>query len=467
MDWSVQTAGGLWSDRTARVLAFLIVGFFVGDVLLLGRFNPWTLGFRVTWALSILSYSFVSARNWTAWERRLRDSHLAVCSVSVLGLVTATGGIQSPYFVLVTALPLACCLMYRRGRRAAMLSAAIVVVGVFMMTWWAEHHLLKALIYTSITLAITTFSIHLANQVRLTQGSEQQARIERARRESLEALAVSEHRRAQAEKLAALGRLASDVAHEINNPLAYVGSNVDFVHDELETPGTASREELTEVLQQTREGLRHIRQIVADLKGFARMDVHEPTECTLAGVVADALKLASLRLKHVARLRVDVPEDLPEVFVVRQRLVQVVLNLLINAGDALEERGTRDGEVSVRGLAENGRVLLLIEDNGPGFAPGVLHRIFEAFFTTKGPDKGTGLGLSLSRELVVQFGGELSASNRPEGGACLRLEFPALHATPAGGPLPGKPPDGGTAQGSGNRSAVASQARAPSGAVSS
>ncbi|MFY0579676.1 sensor histidine kinase [Cystobacter fuscus] len=136
------------------------------------------------------------------------------------------------------------------------------------------------------------------------------------------------------------------------------------------------------------------------------------------------MKLASLRLKHVVRLRVEVPESLPTVFVVRQRLVQVVLNLLVNAGDALEEQGGRDGEVWVRGLGEEGRAVLLIEDNGPGFAPHVLPRLFEPFFTTKGPDKGTGLGLTLSRDLVAQFGGQLTASNRPEGGARLRIEFP-------------------------------------------
>ncbi|MBM7117208.1 two-component sensor histidine kinase [Archangium primigenium] len=293
------------------------------------------------------------------------------------------------------------------------------------MSWGEQLSLLLATIHTSIVMAVTLFSLHLAHQVRLTQNMEQQARLERARRESMEALAVSEHRRAQAEKLAAIGRLASEVAHEINNPLAYVGANVDFVQESLRPPASATPAELCEVLDQTREGLLHIQRVVADLKGFARMDAPEPVRCVLADVVADALRLASLRLKHVARLRVDVSRDLPEVFGVRQRLVQVVLNLLVNAGDVLSERGGPDAEVYVRGVARGGRILLFIEDNGPGFAPEVLPHVFEAFFTTKGPDKGTGLGLSLSRELVAQFGGELSASNRPEGGARLCLEFPA------------------------------------------
>ena len=108
----------------------------------------------------------------------------------------------------------------------------------------------------------------------------------------------------------------------------------------------------------------------------------------------------------------------------RSRLAQVLLNLMVNAGDALEEAGVPNGEVRVVGREENGRVVLDVEDNGPGFPPEVLTRLFDAFFTTKGPDKGTGLGLCLSREMVERFGGTLQAENRLEGGARLRLSLP-------------------------------------------
>lgn len=414
---------GLWSNRTAWAMTVLIVAFYGLDMLLMGSFSPWTLGFRLVWALTLMAYSLINSNASPFWERWLSDLHVAIITVCMLGIVMFTGGTHSPYFVLVVVLPMANCLIYRRGARAAMLSGILGSLGTFVFGWWTEHLGWEALFRLCIVLTVTLFTTYLAEQVRLTQGSEQEMRLERARRESLELLAVSEHRRAQTEKLAAIGRLASEVAHEINNPMAYVGANVNFVRDALRRPGETLPEELAEVLEQTREGLRHIRQIVADLKGFARMDTQEPTECVLADVVGDALKLASLRLKHVARLRVEVPADLPVVFGVRQRLVQVVINLLVNAGDALEEHGVREGEVWVRGLGEQGHAVLLIEDNGPGFAPHVLSRLFEPFFTTKGPDKGTGLGLNLSRDLVAQFGGALTASNRPEGGARLRIEF--------------------------------------------
>jgi len=143
-------------------------------------------------------------------------------------------------------------------------------------------------------------------------------------------------------------------------------------------------------------------------------------------VVSDAARIASLRLRYVARLEVEVPAQLPPVRAVRRRLAQVLLNLLVNAGDALEEHGRSGSTVRVTGRREGARVVLLVEDNGPGFPPEVLSRLFEPFFTTKGPEKGTGLGLALSRELVEQFGGTLVAANRPEGGARLRLELPCM-----------------------------------------
>jgi signal transduction histidine kinase len=420
---------GVWNPRTVWMFCAVILGFFAVDTLFLGRFSAWALGLRVAWALNMLGYSFLVPRVSDSWGSRLTELNVLISSVCILGLCWVMGGVGSPYFVMVPALPLAMTLVFRRQVRVSLVCGVVCCVGTLVLLRSREPSLIEVLTWMAMMLGMTLLAVYFSQQSLKIQQAEQQVRLERARRESLEALALSEHRRAQSEKLATVGRLASGVAHEINNPLAYVGSNVDFVRKELlATPGDVSREELAEVLAETRVGIQHIRQVVADLRGFSRMDANEPTECRLADVVADAMKLASLRLKNVALRRVDVPLDLPEIFVVRQRLVQVVLNLLVNAGDALESHQVQNGEVGVVGRVEEGRVVLLVEDNGPGFAPHVLSRLFEAFFTTKSPDKGTGLGLNLSRELVEQFGGTLTASNRPEGGARLRIELPVHQA---------------------------------------
>jgi signal transduction histidine kinase len=427
----------MWSDRVGRVLAALAIVFYGVDVLFLGGSSAWSLASRVVWATSLLGYPILIRRSAPSWWQPLSDLHGILNSLSILGISFATGGVHSPYFVLVPVLPVVNALMYRQGTRASLVSGSVGCVGTLLLAWQVDERHITALTWASIVLAITLLAAYLGQQMHRVQRVEQEARLDRQRRESLEALASSEHRRAQAEKLATVGRLASGVAHEINNPLAFVGANVNYVRDMLRVPGEVlCREDLIEVLDETREGLQHIRQIVSDLRGISRMGTQEPSYCVLAEVVADAVRLASLRMKSVAKPRVDVPRDLPRVFIVRQRLVQVVLNLLVNAADALEEHNVQNGEVRVLGRLEGSQVVLLVEDNGPGFAPQVLARLFEPFFTTKGPEKGTGLGLTLSRELVEQLGGSLTASNRPEGGARLRLEFPAHHASTSQGPSP-------------------------------
>jgi two-component system, NtrC family, sensor kinase len=309
--------------------------------------------------------------------------------------------------------------------RLAILSGVVCALGALVIML-ADGHELNAVVWAGTVGAATFFGVYGSAQFRKAQAAEQEARVERERRESMEKLTKAERYRAQSEKLATVGRLAASVMHEINNPLAFVGSNLEYLRTEVlaQPLPEETRQELQEVFDETRSGMERIRQIVADLRGFSRMDAEEPSECVLADVVSDAARLATVRLKHVARLTVKIPAELPEVFATRRRLAQVILNLLVNAGDALEEAKVRGGEVRVTGMAEREKVTLLVEDNGPGFPPEVLPRLFESFFTTKGPEKGTGLGLTISREMVERFGGRLTAENRPEGGARLHLELP-------------------------------------------
>ena len=423
----------IWNGRAVRWLLGFIAGGAVADTLFLGRLEPRALALRAGWILGIL---WLNRRHGTpAGERRATYGGILLSSVCCLGLAALVGGLGSPYFTLVFLLPLGvgASLTIHGERGQVWACGGVCLVGTGLIALDEGRPRAETVTWLVAVLGITVLADFLWRGLLRVFQSEQAVRLERARRESLEALAQSEHRRAQSEKLATVGRLASGVAHEINNPLAYVDANVDFVREELLSSRELDREQLADVLGETRMGLQHIRQIVADLKGFAHMDAQEPAACALGDVVADALKLGSVRLRHVALLRVDVPADLPEIVIVRQRLVQVVLNLLVNAGDALEAHRDGSAELFVTGRVEAGRVVLLVEDNGPGFPPEVLPRLFEAFFTTKGVDKGTGLGLTLSRELVRQFGGALTADNRPQGGARLRIELTALPRSAAAG----------------------------------
>ncbi|WP_395812595.1 sensor histidine kinase [Archangium minus] len=429
----VLSRGDLQRRKTALVFAATILLTYPMDLLILRQtLHLPTLLTRVAWTAELLLYLGVWERLEEQRALLLMHINSGINSVFFLLLVYFTGGSESPYLDMVPTLPLLMALVHTRDAKPVLITGTVCAVGVTGVLLLTNGHVANALVWICIVGVTTFFGVYGSEQLRKVQAAENEARLERARRESLEKLALAESHRMQSEKLATVGRLAASVIHEINNPLAFVRSNLEFLRTEvLAHPlPEESKEELREVFDETRTGVERIRQIVMDLRGFSRMDADEPCECALADVVTDAARLAAVRLKNVAKLKVEVPTGLPEVFATRRRLAQVILNLLVNAGDALEEAKVKGGEVRVRGEAGEGRVTLLVEDNGPGFPPETLPRLFEAFYTTKGPEKGTGLGLSISRELVERFGGTLSAENRPEGGARLKLELPVHDPTP-------------------------------------
>ncbi|HEX8705867.1 MAG TPA: ATP-binding protein [Myxococcaceae bacterium] len=419
-------AGARRRQQTLLVFAVLVFALYALDVAIVGHFSVELLVLRLIWAVALAGVAVLTERVGRTPGRVLSGSYGVVTGAVYLGLVVFTGGAPSPYFYFYPCLPLVVSRVSNRYLVAAHTCGLVSALGGGGLLYGAEGSLGFAAAWSFVVLVMMFFGMYGGAQFQKARSAEAEVQLERSRREALEKLAVSERQRAQSEKLATIGRLAANVAHELNNPIAYVRSNLSFLEREVLSPRDTSAEELREAFQDVTAGVERIRQIVSDLQSFSRMDgALEPTECSLAEVVKDAARLASVRLKAVARLQVEVPEDLPGVYAVRRRLAQVILNLLVNAGDALEEHRIRAGEVRVVGRVEGSTVTLLVEDNGPGFPPEVLPRLFEAFFTTKAPEKGTGLGLSLSREFVEQFGGTLSAENRPEGGARLRITLPA------------------------------------------
>jgi signal transduction histidine kinase len=420
------------TTRTTLVLALSILLMYPLDWVITKHWSVATLLVRAGWSSTLLLYLWLWRRMDARRGLTLTAINSALTSACFLALVYFTGGPDSPYMNIVPTLPLLMGLMLPADARPAISSGVTSSVGVMAMLLVMDQDVVQALAWGGMVGAATFFGMYGTTQFRKAQAAEDQALRERTRRESLEKRAMADRQRAQTEKLATVGRLAASVMHEINNPLAFVRSNLEFLRGEVleQQLPEETRREMEEVFDETRTGVERIRQIVSDLKGFSRMDDEEPGECSLSDVVTDAARLAGLRLKNVAKLKVEIPAQLPEVYATRRRLAQVILNLLVNAGDALEEARVQGGEVRVTGLVEQGRVVLRVEDNGPGFPPEVLPRLFEAFFTTKDLEKGTGLGLAISREMVERFGGTLRAENRPEGGARLCLELPAHKPAP-------------------------------------
>jgi len=254
-------------------------------------------------------------------------------------------------------------------------------------------------------------------------------------RRHFEAIArdVSERKRLEAQllhadRMASVGTLAAGVAHEINNPLSFILSNLDFALGELRRAG--AEPEVLQALEDARDGGARVREIVRDLKTFSR-PVDEVSEALdVRRVLQSVIGLASNEIRHRALLVVD-PGDVPPVAASEHRLGQVLLNLLVNAAQAIPEGNSAANVVrAATSTAPDGRAVVAISDTGVGIAPEVLPRIFDPFFTTKPVGVGTGLGLSICHGIVAQLGGEISVESAPGKGSTFRVLLPPAAAAP-------------------------------------
>ncbi len=253
---------------------------------------------------------------------------------------------------------------------------------------------------------------------------------------------VQERARATQERLATVGSLAAGVAHEINNPLAYVIANVQYALDSIahspegEDPTRAlERSQLSEALFEANEGARRVQRIVADLKTLARQGDDRVEPIDVEHTLNWAIGVTMAEIRHRARL----VKNFRQVSQVRgdeARLGQVFVNILLNAAQAIEPGRAHENEIVVSTRERDGRVVIEVLDSGMGIPEENLTKIFDPFFTTKPRGIGTGLGLSICHEIIASMRGTLTADNRTPHGAAFVVEIPALAAHANAGGLP-------------------------------
>jgi signal transduction histidine kinase/ActR/RegA family two-component response regulator len=255
-----------------------------------------------------------------------------------------------------------------------------------------------------------------------------------------------EVRRLQAEKLASIGMLAAGVAHEINNPTAFVLANIEALTGHLRLLQEKVRElpepvvaglglpdvlfEATAILQESKEGMARIHRIVRDLGSFSHVDDDGATTLDVNAAVESALTMLRNEIKYRARIERDL-RSTQAVRANHARLGQVFLNIILNAAQALDETAAKRNVVRVRSFDEGEFVVIEVEDNGPGIPSEVVPRIFDSFFTTKPRGIGTGLGLPISLGIIRTLGGQLTVDSRPGEGATFRVRLPAVAAVPS------------------------------------
>jgi len=256
----------------------------------------------------------------------------------------------------------------------------------------------------------------------------------------------------QSEKLASIGQLAAGVAHEINNPIGFVNSNLGtlernvtdlmklmavFESKEAELPEAAQqelrkikkdidfeyvKEDLADLINESKEGLGHVRRIVADLKDFSRVDQSGWQIADLEKCIDTTLNVVSNEIRYKATVVKEYGHP-PLVECVPGQINQVLMNLVVNASQAFPERG----QITLRTGEEGMYVWIEVQDDGVGIPPENLQRIFEPFFTTKPVGTGTGLGLSVCYNIVRKHEGELTVRSEVGKGSCFRILLPIFH----------------------------------------
>jgi two-component system NtrC family sensor kinase len=256
----------------------------------------------------------------------------------------------------------------------------------------------------------------------------------------------------QQEKMASIGQLAAGVAHEINNPMGFISSNLntlgkyidrlnEFITTQSEFIESISDSEAvealrlkhkalkieyvledgTELIRESLDGAEHVRTIVQNLKSFSRVDQAQFKYADINECITSTANIVWNEIKYKAKLNMDLG-DIPLTKCFPQQLNQVFMNLLVNAAQAIEEQG----EINVRTWRENGSIFASVSDTGCGMSPAVIKRIFEPFFTTKEVGKGTGLGLSITYDIVKSHNGDITVESEPGNGTTFTVRIPVL-----------------------------------------
>jgi signal transduction histidine kinase len=242
-------------------------------------------------------------------------------------------------------------------------------------------------------------------------------------------LEEAQRKMVEQEKMSSLGLLTAGIAHEINNPMAFVTSNIrELARDLAELPGRPDlvREYAEDVLPATLEGIQRVNSVVADLRRFSHGDLASPVEFDLNREVTAALRICEPQVRDRCRLEVFLGEP-PRLRGQPQELARVVLNLVLNAAQAT----SGGAAVRVTTGEREGGATLVVSDQGSGMSPETLSHLFEPFFTTKAVGEGTGLGLAVAHGIVSRHGGRIRVESELGRGSTFTVWLPRAPAAGA------------------------------------
>jgi len=306
------------------------------------------------------------------------------------------------------------------------------------------YPIVGGLVFVLLLALFAVFMLRLNDRLNRTNQALEQAHLE---------LKTAQSRILQQEKMASIGQLAAGVAHEINNPIGFMISNInalrkytdrvrEFIAFQDETLAATTVPEASQIqqkkrslkidftledmgslIQETQEGAERVKNIVKDLKDFSHLDQAELTQSDLNAGIESTVHVLWNELKTKADLKLDLGE-IPKVSCNPGQIHQVLANLLLNAVQAIAEHG----EISIKTWPESDMVCISIRDTGYGIPSEVIPRLFDPFFTTKEVGKGTGLGLSIAYDIVKKHGGEILVESEIGKGSCFTVRLPVTES---------------------------------------
>lgn len=269
-------------------------------------------------------------------------------------------------------------------------------------------------------------------------------------KKSSEELKKAQSQLVHSEKMASLGQLAAGVAHEINNPIGFVTSNIETLKDYsqsiseyfilsqkyLENPDAKTKEEIEalddeqdfsfvlndieELIGESVGGLVRVKDIVANLKSFARTDDEETSVFDINQCIEDMVKVVWNELKYHVTLHKELDQDLPNINGHEGQIGQVIMNILVNAAQSMEA----EGDIYITSQKTDEKIKITIKDNGKGMSEALQEKIFDPFFTTKDVSEGTGLGLSISYGIIEKHGGNIEVQSKEGAGTEFNILLP-------------------------------------------
>lgn len=253
-----------------------------------------------------------------------------------------------------------------------------------------------------------------------------------------------ERRLRLADRLSSLGTMAAGIAHEINNPISYVSANIEYCLEQLADVPEFRDER--DALESSLKGTMRVARIVKDLGTFSRLeDGSEYARADVLRAIDLAVSISKSSIRHRVELDIDVPDELPDARCDAGQLSQVVINLLINASDAMPaDRPRSKNRIVLSARRRGDDVLIEVVDNGMGMSPDQIERVFDPFFTTKDVGSGTGLGLSVSHSIIDAAGGRIDVSSAEGEGTTFTVRLPIATAIDGIGEEAPRPVDVGS-----------------------